>query len=638
MKKMVSGIIALYLFFLVWTLLAESFSYSNLLPSVEVKSDSVLITAIARKPDQSFVLHYRTLGMRKFQVRKMKRDNNGNIYFQLPTHNLYGQKLEYFIVEYRSGSDRSETLTPIFTINNFTSKESPEIYFQDIPETPQTAAPRDPIAKFNGSLSTAVRVHDNAEFPGESFTTNGNLRVYKNVVDNENQFDFDANLTYMNHVSEAESNLNLSSMIVRFKKDDWKVEAGDLSISNTDFTTSYLNRRGFQYELNGKMLYVNSFIVNSQQKTNFEGFGIPPSDGNVFGAIVGFHKDSLFKVRGLFMTGKDNLDSKTVISTDEAYREGNMFSVWGELWLLKNHLQLKGEYASSNFGKGASPDTLEKKRDNAWNAGFSLNYGVLSANADYKKVGSYFNSIANLFLQNDREGLDSNVMLNIKTFSFTVTYRDQKSYMDSPVQPMLHSKNLMGMVNWLIANHLQVGAEYGVDNLDYDESTGLQTGGTDMDTVKYAGTLGYIAGANSITLRLGKTESKTFTSNLDGSVSLNLRFGQVLTLNPSFSYQSTENFADSSTSKIYNFYLNSELSFIPEIFTLSVSGSYTKSDNTYSDSTTLMVNGNLNFFMTKLFNYKFQPSLSLKTRYQQNEYDGNRTDSVAIYVQADISF
>ncbi len=80
------------------------------------------------------------------------------------------------------------------------------------------------------------------------------------------------------------------------------------------------------------------------------------------------------------------------------------------------------------------------------------------------------------------------------------------------------------------------------------------TGSEDMDTIRYAGTLGYVSGSNSLIFKLGKTESKTFTSNIDGSVALNLRFGNFLSLNPTLSYQSTENFADDSTSKIYNAY------------------------------------------------------------------------------------
>ena len=620
MRKKTQAICLLYFVMSALLLHPQTIQYSNLLPEVAVEPGQIVISAKPAQTDKTFALYYKTPGLEQFQVRKMKTGKDGNIYYQLSTEKLYGDQLEYYIVEYRDGSSQSDALTPVFTIENFSDKESPDIFFQDASATGDATTPREPIVNVNGSLSAAGRIHDSAEFPGESFKFNGNLRIYKNIIDDDNQFDIDTTFTYMNHVTGTESKFNPSSMMVRFKKGNGKVEAGDLTISNTEFTTSYLNRRGFQYELNGPFLYVNSFYANSQQKTGFEGFGIPPSSGSIFGAVLGFHKDSLFKVRGMFLAGKDALDSKTLFSGDDAYREGDMLSVWGELNLLKSKLTLKGEYAHSNFGKAPEFDALEKEGDNAWMAGFNFNSGVLSASADYKKIGSKFNSIANLFLQNDREGLNSYAMLNIKTFSLTVSYIDQKSYLDSPIQPMLHSKNLSARFNWLIANHLQLGAEYGVDNLDYDQSTGLQTGGTDMDTAKYAGTAGYISGSNSITVRVGKTESKTFTSNIDGSISMSVRFGEFMTLSPTFSYQSTENFSDDSTSKIYNVYLSSEISFIPQLFTLSISGSFTKNDNTFSDSTSLMVSGNLNFYMSKFFNYKIQPSLSLRTSYQDNKF------------------
>jgi hypothetical protein len=81
------------------------------------------------------------------------------------------------------------------------------------------------------------------------------------------------------------------------------------------------------------------------------------------------------------------------------------------------------------------------------------------------------------------------------------------------------------------------------------------------------------------------------------------------------------------------------VTFIPELFTLTISGSYTYTDNSATDdSSSLMVNGNLNFFMSKLFKYKVQPSLSLRTKYQQSEFGGMSSDSFSIYLAADISF
>ena len=203
---------------------------------------------------------------------------------------------------------------------------------------------------------------------------------------------------------------------------------------------------------------------------------------------------------------------------------------------------------------------------------------------------------------------------------------------------MLHTKNIGTDLSWLIANHIQLGAEFSLDNLDYDKSTGLQTGTEDMDTIRYSASLGYIAGSNSITVKLGKTESKTFTSNIDASLAISLRAGNTFSFNPTLSYQSTENFSDNSISKIYNAYLSSEISFIPELFSLSISGSWTKTDNTYNDSTVLSAGGNLNLYLAKIFKNKIQPMLSLRGKYEDYKNGDNGKSDVTVYLQADISF
>jgi hypothetical protein len=192
-------------------------------------------------------------------------------------------------------------------------------------------------------------------------------------------------------------------------------------------------------------------------------------------------------------------------------------------------------------------------------------------------------------------------------------------------------------VNWIVGTHWRLGGEFSRDNLDYDQSTGLQTGGTDMNTLNYSSTLGYMSGSNGVTLTLGKTESQTFTSNLSGSLALNLKFGQLLSLSPSYSYQNNKNLTDSSTSKIQNIYLNSEFSFIPQLFSLTVSGSYMINDNQGNRSTNGSVNANLNFYAAKLFKNKIQPALALKYKYQVSKYAETKTNASALFLQLDIA-
>jgi len=137
---------------------------------------------------------------------------------------------------------------------------------------------------------------------------------------------------------------------------------------------------------------------------------------------------------------------------------------------------------------------------------------------------------------------------------------------------------------------------------------------------------------------LGKTESVNFTSNLNTSLALNLRFGQFMSLNPSLSYQSNKNLCDDSKTDIVNFYLNSEITFIPQYFTLTVSLSYMNNKGGSSTSTNWSAGGNLNFFMAQIFNNKIRPSLSIKSQFQGAQYGDTKTNTAIFSLQADIAF
>lgn len=616
-------------------ILSKPLVFSNFLPQVEKSNESITINVSTLSRSSNFYIYYKTVDSKVYQVRKMLINEKGKVYYRLPVKNLYGNKLEYFIVD---GSDIKSKMSPVFSVTGFTKKESPEIFFMNSNSGSTAPKKKNPFLKIRPSLSTASRLYDNSQYPGKKYTASGNLRMYRNIYDNDTQFDFDSNFSYMSQISANESHINLTSMMVRFKKGNHKFELGDVSISNTEFTTSYLSRRGMNYEMSGKKVYLNAFMTNSQQKTGFDGYGIPPNDANLFGATAGFNVGTKFKLRAMFLTGKDLLDSKTVVSTSDAYREGNLISAWAELYLLKNEITLKGEFSRSNFGKGEDSSGVTKESGNAARASVSYSHKIISASATYNKIGSKYNSIANLFLTNDKEGFTGNIGLNGKSITFSTSYKDQKDYIDNPLQNMMHTKDLSSNFSWLIANHFRLGARFGINNLDYDKTTGLQSSGTDMKTTAYSGTLNYFSGSNSITVGLGKKESENYTSNIDASLSLSLRFGKVLTLNPTASYTTTDNFSDDSTSNMLSIYLSSELSFIPQVFTLTMTGSYSNSESSSSTSKSMSFGANLNFYMSKIFKYKVTPSLSLKSKYQESEYSGIKTDSVSLYLQADISF
>ena len=618
-------------------LLGQRIPNINYLPAVEKQSNQITISIKPQRAEGLYFLYYRTEGTKNFQIRKMLPDSSGVVRHRILTENLYGKNLEYFIVEKRD--NRSETISLTHTITDFTQKESPEIYFQVNESLAPPSQNRQPILNVNGSLSTSTKISDNSEYPGQNYTANGNLRIFKNISKNDYQFDFDTNFVHMDPWNEeTEKRINLSSMMIRFKKGDLQFEAGDVSVNQTEFSTSYLNRRGLRFELSGKTLYLSSFFTNSQQKTGFDGYGIPESKAGIFGAVAGVNLKNVMKIRGMFMTGKDNLDSKTIYSNENPYRQGEMFSLWGELNLLKNRLQLAGEISSSKYGSALEEGELEKENDTAWKAGIKYNHGILSFATDYEEIGDHFNSIANLFLQNDREGLSSNIGLNINRFSWNISYLDKKNYIHNPLQDMLHQKRAGTSLNWGIGSHFRIGGEVSRDNLDYDSSTGLQTSSSDMNTYNYTASLGYMAGSNGININLGKTESINFTSNMNASLALNLRFGQFLSLNPTLSYQVNENLSDGSKATIYNFYLNSEITFIPKYFTLTLSSSYMNNESELNKSDNWAAGVNLNFFMAEIFKNKIRPSISVKSMFQGAKYGNIETNSALFMLQADIAF
>ncbi len=617
----------------------QSLQRLNILPRVERAAGQVVIRITPSRGRGPYFVHYRTDGMNGFQVRKMEAETSGTLACRIPTANLYGRDLEYYVAEKRGGNMSDITLR--HTIAGFTDKNSPEIYFQ---EGAAAAAPGrhwQPPVNVNASLSTSRKLDPNSEseYGQQRYSANGNLRIYRNIVKDDTQFDFDANFAHVDpRNTDIEKAINLSSMMVRFKKGAIQFEAGDVAINETEFTTSYLNRRGLRVEITGDNFSLNTFYTNSQQKTGFDGFGIPDTDAGIFGAAAGVNLKNTLKLRGMFMSGKDNLDSKTVSSSENPFRQGSMFSVWGELNLLANSLQVNGEFSSSRFGAAADPALLAKESDTAWKAGLKYNRGILSLAADYESIGDRFNSIANLFLQNDREGLSSSLGLTVKSFSWMVTYLDKKNYMNNPLQDMLHQKRIGTTLNWGLGTHFRVGADVSRDNLDYDSTTGLQTSTSDMNTYNYSATLGYVAGSTGVNLSLGKTESVNFTSNLNASLGVNLRFGSFLTMSPTLSYQQNETLSDGGKSTIYNAYLNSEITLIPQYLTVTVSSSYMNNDSPYSTSSNWTAGCNLNFFAAKLFKDKVRPSLSLKSMFQGGKYGDVKSHSSLFHLQADIAF
>ncbi len=625
-----------YLFLPFFVLAGNLNRFFNQLPVVSAESNQITISIRNYDPQKKYFIYYRTENHKNFQLRKLSiKDSLLSV--SIKTDNLDGKQLEYFLVE-KSGAE-SQT-SPLYTIENVNGAPLPEIYFQEEQSFPEaTPPPSNPLISVSGSGSFSQRIYEKEESAVQSYNLNGNLRLFRNVYQEDGEFCFEATLSYLNPHSDIEKPINLTAMLIHFKAKNNVFEAGDLSINHTEFTTSSLNRRGIKYEHDGKNLYLNAFWVNSQQITGFDGFGLPESKSSFFGGATGFKLDERLLVRALFISGKDNLDSKTAWSSEPPFSSGSVFAFWlNASPFINNLLQINAEFARSNFGRSDSADSIVKESDNAWRAGVVLSYKFLNLNFDYQDIGENFNSITNLFLQHDRKGLKGGLGMNFSRFSLNFNYFDQKTNINNPLEDMLHQKKIDANISWTLSNSWRLGADFSNDNLDYDASTGKMTSNSDMTTTSYNGTISYYAGTMSINLTLGKRIARNFTSDFSGSLNVSLSLGKFLTLAPTISLQNQKNNATSEELKVFNIFLQSTINFIPDWFSLSANISFNSSKSSSLENKNISADGNLSLNLAKLFKQKINPLLSCRSQYQKATTAGVSSDNLKLWLQFDLSF
>jgi hypothetical protein len=579
-------------------------------------------------------LYYKPIEIEEFQIRLMTEESADTWTCFVERETLYGQSLVYHI---QSEEEGAEHISPQFSYDLSTLNET--LPAEEVP--PPTPPPSSPFLSIGATLAGDFFLAEGGD--GESQVVNkvdinGNFRIFRNITAGDSQIDLDATLSYMKNHQPDDQAVNLQTMVLRFKNRNHLFEMGDMNLNFSEYSAAYLSRRGLQYVFNSDRITLGAFWANSQQKTGFNGLGIPPANGMLMGAHLAINLNQRIILQGIFITGKDDQTSKTLYSSEDAYREGRLITVLGALHVFPGKWSLDGEYASSNFGSSLTEETLEKNSDTAWKAGTTLALGPLNGRFQYQTLGEHFNSVSNLFLQNDREGLMGTLGVSHGSFSLNISYQDQQTFINHPVQPSQRSRNLATQLNWLIANHFSLGGEFALDNLEYDASTGLQTGGEGMKTLRGMVSVGYVAGTNSITFRAGKTEAQTFTSNLDASVALNLRFGTFFSIAPTFSFQRTTNLGDDSQSDILSLFTSGELTFAPEVASITFTGSYSQNKNTFADSDTLLLGANANLFFAKLFNNKVQPSISLRGQFQRGTYNEIQTEHWTLFLHGDLSF
>ncbi len=375
--------------------------------------DKLQIQARAQAELEWLRFYYRAEGVQEFQVRNMEKREDSNYVYEFNTAELPGLKFEYYLEAKTSGGvGYAPPGAPQKTYASVGQSRDP------LPEVPPGApSPQEEAKRFRlpvnltGSIQALLKEHHH---PGESqqgAQTAANVRIFTSYTKDDLNLGVDSNLAYAKTPIPGANKLDLSNMMVSASKGGHSLKAGDINITETEFTVAGLGRRGFDYAFRSSKLSVRAFDVSAQQLRGFKGIGFPKGNANILGGALGykFFKDMIL-LKAVYLAGKDDPSQGINVgfSPFVKSRKGNVLALVEETYLFQNRLTLAGEFARSDFDEDVQ-DQRGSRSDFAWKIGGNLSSRLVTAGATYRRIGKDFNSIGFPFFTNDRQSLEANL-------------------------------------------------------------------------------------------------------------------------------------------------------------------------------------------------------------------------------------
>ena len=592
---------------------------------------------------------FRFPGVSEFQVRKMDGDGAGGFTFALDSREVTGASFEYYLEAERKGEAAflpAGAPDAVFKARG-EGVSQPEVP-GDLPAPTSSAGKVSWPVSLNGSAQAVVYEKDESATP-KDMPVAGNVRLAAEYRKGDTTVVFDSNFNYSNTPVAGENDIDLSNMAVSVTHGGHSLRAGDVNITESEFTIQGLGRRGLDYSYGGSKASVHIFDVNSQQPRGFDGFGVPKAALSLFGGAVGykFLKDAV-SVKAVYLTGKD--DPTLGANVGEAYfnargRKGSVLALIEETSLFQNKLTIGGEFARSDFD-GDLSDGLGSRSDNAWRVGGTFRSGILQAGAIYRFIGGGFSPIGFQYFANDRRGLEANIGLSKGRFSLTGTFQSMKDNVEGDAEKDT-TENMNGNLGlmWAASDKVTFNLAYtrGEQDTSRDGAAALFPQDSVTDQLSGAVMLA-LSPAASLNLQVAnaKASSKTSPQGNNSGINVNLgaafRAGTVLSVSPTLGYADTKNAFTGEKQRTYNSFLAAELSIVPEWFTTSVQGGYTRADNgSFGVTETVNLSGLLSVQLRKLIKIG-TVALSIRGNYGRTKMPGFSSTLSAVLAQCDFAF
>jgi predicted porin len=615
--------------------------------------ESLEIVAVVKEEVEWLGFFYRPEGLESFQVRKMERISESSYSYVLDTSTLVSAKFDYYL-----GAQFKEKMI-------YVPEQAPEEFFEVLGKVEEPLPParverevppkekkfKLPLSiTVNGSIGHTLK--EEIVLVGEEKTrVDGNIGLSRLYQKGNFQFNFDSNSSYSSHPLEGDQNLYLTDLTLSLSGKNHTLRIGDVSISESKFTISGLTRRGLGYTFDDEHLYFHIFDISPQQERGWGRF-IPKPDLSFYGGALGYSFfDEKFSLKGVYLAGRDDpTQGKNVAGSFLTSTEGNGIALIPEVKFFQDKLHLIGELAQSSYDDNLE-DEEGKKKDRAWSLGSTISYGVFKLGGIYKWIGKDFNSVGNQFdslFTNDRKGYDASLQLSLGRIGLNLSYKNEEDNVNKdPTYLTSYDESGNATLSWDVSDKFSLSLGYGEskqetfsdqnreilfqDSLTKDSSLGLNFLISPQASVNLS-----VINSDLSSTTDSSRDSSTVTANLGGS----LRLGKILFLSPNLSYSSSRSEVVPIETKTYNSFLSGELAIIPELLSISISGSFTRTEagpeNTTTDYTN--ISASLNWYVKGRMLGLANSLLSLRWDLEQTENEGSSDESERFMLEFNFSF
>ncbi len=615
--------------------------------STFTRGETIKVEASISEEIEWMRFFFRPVGLEEFQVRSMEKEGVNTFAYQFDTSQLTSLELEYYLAaKLKDREVYYPANAPAEVIKVSGQSERP------LPEVPSELPPPEEEEKkfklpFSVEASIQAKLAEKEAVEGEKrVTASGNLRVNHSYQGDFN-LNLDSNFNYTNTALEGEKSIDLSNMMVSVSKENHTFRAGDINISESEYSVSGLGRRGVEYIFDNQKAYFHLFDVSSQQVKGFEGFGVPKSSISILGGALGYKfLDDKLSLKAVYLAGKDDPSQGANIGFSEYFeaRKGNAFALMQESNLFQNKLNIKTELGRTSYD-GNLNDDEEAVSGTAFNIGGNFSQGAINLGTNYRYIGKDFNSIGFQSFTNDRESYDANMGIVYKKINFSASFSaEHDNVKNDPAAFTTNNRN--GIVNFSLglADNVSFDLAYNrnkqktfqgdvemalQDSLTNEYKGGFNFALSPTANFSFSMTNSFLSSVSDPTI-----DMSTVTFSLTGS----FRAGEIFSLSPTFGYTIADKENVSGDSATLNSFLSGEVVILPQILSLFFSSSFNRMEVGALDITkTIEFGGGLNLRLDQLIKIG-KLTFTLRGNYSRTKISGISESNSSLLLQMDFSF